>query len=89
VHGLTKILFKSFIETVRCRTFGKNGFQQIQVDVEFIRMNFWRLITDEKASNQLLDEVLKGASLRCLERVPMEPSVIEKILAASDKTGGD
>ncbi len=44
MHALVKIILKAFIEVVRLRSFGKNGFQQIQVDVEFARVNMWKFI---------------------------------------------
>ncbi|KAG0010927.1 Vacuolar protein sorting-associated protein 51, partial [Entomortierella chlamydospora] len=37
MFGIIKILLKAWAETVRMKTFGKGGFQQVQVDAEFAK----------------------------------------------------
>ena len=34
-------------ESLRLCTFSRSGFQQIQVDIEFLRVHFWKFVTDE------------------------------------------
>ena len=81
MQSLVKIILKTFMEITRLRTLGKSGYQQIQVDVEYIRMHFWRFVPEEKLVNQMVDEVMASALARCLEPTAMEYSVVEKILS--------
>lgn len=86
LQAILKIILKTFMEIVRLRTFHRNGFQQIQVDVEFIRLNFWRFVSNEKQVNGFLDEIIQSTMGRSKDPVLMEFSVIEKILSNVSNT---
>ncbi|XP_036618447.1 vacuolar protein sorting-associated protein 51 homolog [Trichosurus vulpecula] len=77
--GIIKISLKTLLECVRLHTFGRNGLQQVQVDCHFFQLYLWRFVADEELVHLLLDEVVASAALRCLDPVPMEPSVVEVI----------
>lgn len=44
---ILKLTIKSFEECVRTCTFGKNGFQQLQLDTHFLRVT-WSNVTDDE-----------------------------------------
>ncbi|KYO33754.1 vacuolar sorting-associated protein 51-like protein [Alligator mississippiensis] len=77
--GIVKISLKSFLECVRLRTFGRFGLQQVQVDCHYLQLYLWRFVGDEGLVHGLLDEIVASAAHRCLDPVPMEPSVVEVI----------
>ena len=45
--AIIKIIVKTTSESLRLCTFSRTGFQQIQVDIEFLRVHFWRFAADE------------------------------------------
>lgn len=45
--AIIKIVIKTTSESLRLCTFSRAGYQQIQVDLEFLRVHFWRFVTDE------------------------------------------
>ncbi|CAJ1442462.1 unnamed protein product, partial [Effrenium voratum] len=79
ILGILRIAFKAFFEYVREESFGKFGLQQIQVDCAFIGEMVRDFLENDDASvlDSLLDEVVASAQQRCVEPVPMEPSVVE------------
>lgn len=79
VTGIIKITLKSFVECVRLCTFNKFGLQQVQVDSFYLQLFLWKFVTDESLIHSLLDEVISSATVRSLDPVLMEISVIEKI----------
>jgi len=79
VTGIVKISLKTFLECVRLRTFSRYGLQQIQVDTHYLQLYLWRFVSDENIVYCLLDEIVASAANRCLDPVPMEPSVVEVI----------
>ena len=79
--AIVKILLKTLCEITRLRTFGKSGFQQLQVDVEYARVHLWRYLNDDKLVNTMLDGVIADATGRSFEPMGMEASVVEKILS--------
>lgn len=44
--GITRIGIKSFVETVRLQTLNRQGLQQLQVDVHFLRPQLRRSATE-------------------------------------------
>ena len=61
------------------RPFLRHGFQQIQIDTHFLRSLLPLFVDDPSPLNQLLDEVFTSAKQRCLDPVPMESAVVERI----------
>jgi hypothetical protein len=52
-----KFCLKSLQEFVRLQTFKKSEFQQIQLDIQFLRNPLREIVEDEAAVDFLLDEV--------------------------------
>lgn len=63
VTTIVKLSLKSIQEFVRLQTFNRSGFQQIQLDIHFLRTALKDIAEDEAAVDFLLDEV-SGAN-RC------------------------
>lgn len=76
MFGIIKILLKAWAESVRMKTFGKGGFQQVQVDAEFAKVWLWRFATaDERLMHSLLEEAQQTAYRRCIDAVPLDTHV--------------
>ena len=76
LFGIIKILLKAWAESVRTRTFGKGGFQQVQVDSEFAKVWLWRFATaDERLMHSLLEETQQTAYRRCIDPAPLDFNV--------------
>jgi hypothetical protein len=56
---MAKLCLKSFQEFVRLQTFNRSGFQQIQLDIQFLRTPLKEIVEDEATIDFLLDEVRK------------------------------
>lgn len=54
---IVKLCLKSLQEFVRLQTFNRSGFQQIQLDTQFLRNSIKDSVEDEAAVDFLLDEV--------------------------------
>lgn len=57
VTTIVKLSLKSIQEFVRLQTFNRSGFQQIQLDIHFLRTALKDIAVDEAAVDFLLDEV--------------------------------
>ncbi|KAI9242799.1 MAG: hypothetical protein BYD32DRAFT_402612 [Podila humilis] len=81
MFGIIKILLKAWAESVRLRTFGRGGFQQVQVDAEFAKVWLWRFATaDERLMYSLLEETQQTAYRRCIDPVPLDLTNVETII---------
>jgi hypothetical protein len=81
MFGIIKILLKAWAESVRMKTFGKGGFQQVQVDAEFAKVWLWRFATaDERLMHSLLEEAQQTAYRRCIDALPLDIHVSVPIL---------
>lgn len=57
ISTIVKLCLKSLQEFVRLQTFNRSGFQQIQVDIQFLRNPLKEIVEDEAVIDFLLDEV--------------------------------
>ncbi|KAL1565154.1 Vacuolar protein sorting-associated protein 51, variant 2 [Salvia divinorum] len=93
VTTIVKLSLKSLQEFVRLQTFNRSGFQQIQLDVHFLRTTLKDITEDEAAVDFLLDEVIVSTAERCLDPNPLEPPVMDRLvqakLAKTSEQGGD
>ncbi|KAF9196012.1 Vacuolar protein sorting-associated protein 51 [Haplosporangium sp. Z 11] len=86
MFGVIKILLKAWAESVRTMTFGKGGFQQVQVDAEFAKVWLWRFATaDERLMHSLLEETQQTAYRRCIDAVPLDLNTVESIINSSER----
>ncbi|XP_074316026.1 vacuolar protein sorting-associated protein 51 homolog [Silene latifolia] len=79
---IVKLCLKSLQEFVRLQTFNRSGFQQIQLDVQFLRNSVKDKVEDEAAVDFLLDEVIVAAAERCLDPIPLESPVLDRLVQA-------
>jgi hypothetical protein len=77
---MMKICLKTFNECVRMTTFGKDGFQQLQVDAQFLRVIWSKLVDKEKYITDLVDEVVDSCAQRCLEATPLDKNIVQSLV---------
>lgn len=82
VTTIVKLSLKSLQEFVRLQTFNRSGFQQIQLDIHFLRTALKDIAEDEAAVDFLLDEVIVSSAERCLDPIPLEPPVMDRLVQA-------
>lgn len=58
ITTIIKLFLKSLQEFVRLQTFNRSGFQQIQLDIHFLKTALKDTAEDEAAVDFLLDEVM-------------------------------
>ncbi|KAK7259228.1 hypothetical protein RIF29_24829 [Crotalaria pallida] len=79
---IVKLCLKSLQEFVRLQTFNRSGLQQIQLDIQFLRTPLREVVEDEAAVDFLLDEVIVAVAERCLDPIPLEPPILDKLIQA-------
>ncbi|XP_012569964.1 vacuolar protein sorting-associated protein 51 homolog [Cicer arietinum] len=82
VTTIVKFCLKSIQEFVRLQTFNRSGFQQVQLDIQFLRTPVREIVEDEAAVDFLLDEVIVATAERCLDPIPLEPPILDKLIQA-------
>jgi len=79
--GILKISIKCFVECVRMCTLGRYGYQQMQVDIEFMHVTLVELFFVERPTvSVLLKDVKSEVGLRSIDKQSMEPSVISSLV---------
>ncbi|KAK4441830.1 Vacuolar protein sorting-associated protein 51 [Sesamum alatum] len=82
ITTIVKLSLKSLHELVRLQTFNRSGFQQIQLDIHFLKATIKDIAEDEAAVDFLLDEVIVSTAERCLDPIPLEPPVLDRLVQA-------
>ncbi|KAL3849675.1 hypothetical protein ACJIZ3_011557 [Penstemon smallii] len=82
ITTIVTLSLKSLQEFVRLHTFNRSGFQQIQLDIYYLKTTLKDIDVDEAAVDILLDEVIIGTAERCLDPTPLEPPVLDKLVQA-------
>ncbi|KAH9653475.1 vacuolar protein sorting-associated protein 51-like [Citrus sinensis] len=85
ITTIVKFSLKSLQEFVRHQTFNRSGFQQIQLDIQYLRTPLKEAAEDEAAIDFLLDEVMSvsvAAAERCLDPIPLEQPILDKLIQA-------
>ncbi|KAK4492632.1 hypothetical protein RD792_003450 [Penstemon davidsonii] len=82
ITTIVTLSLKSLQEFVRLHTFNRSGFQQIQLDIYYLKATLKDIDVDEAAVDILLDEVIIGTAERCLDPTPLEPPVLDKLVQA-------
>ena len=67
ISTVLKLCLKSLQEFVRLQTFNRSGFQQIQLDMEFLKSSLKEFVDDEAAISFLLKEVRTTLLNRLIE----------------------
>ncbi|KAI3449398.1 hypothetical protein Pfo_006063 [Paulownia fortunei] len=82
VITIVKLSFMSVQAFVRLQIFSRSEFQQIQLDIHFLKSTLKDIAEDEAAVDFLLDEVMFGAGERCLDPIPLEPPILDRLVQA-------
>lgn len=72
ITTIIKLCLKSLQEFVRLRTFNRSGFQQVQLDIQFLRTALKETAEDEAAVDFLLDEVIVVSDSECAKNKMMQ-----------------
>ncbi|EFC44696.1 predicted protein [Naegleria gruberi] len=80
VTEVLKIVLKTMEECVRGLTFGKNGFQQLQVEIAFMQQKLATLIEDKTYLPSLVQEVMASCAERCFSATPLENTIVQSII---------
>ncbi|KAI9242974.1 Vps51/Vps67-domain-containing protein [Helicostylum pulchrum] len=78
--GLILILLKSFLEVTREMKMDTVYYQQIQVDIEYIKRVIWPYVGEEKWASTMLQEVLSSVYTRCSSPVSINQDELALIL---------
>ncbi|GAA0169384.1 hypothetical protein LIER_23886 [Lithospermum erythrorhizon] len=81
-NSIIKTTLKSLQEFVRLQTFNRSGFQQIQLDTRFLSTTLNDTAEEEGTIDLLLDEVVVAAAERCLDPIPLENAILDKLINA-------
>ncbi|KAL2622175.1 hypothetical protein R1flu_002380 [Riccia fluitans] len=85
---IIKMCLKTFQECVRLQTFNRSGYNQIQVDALYLRDNLREKVFDnETVVDSLLDEVCSAAADRCIDPVPLEAAILDRLIEAKKAKG--
>eukprot|EP01132_Coremiostelium_polycephalum_P008400 gene8400-10316_t len=81
LSSIVKISLKSYIESLRIKTFGTNGYHQIQVELHFLQMALSEkdMIGQNTTLDNLFLEAESTISERCIDPISLEKSIISKI----------
>ncbi|KAK9101730.1 hypothetical protein Sjap_018984 [Stephania japonica] len=82
ISTIMKLCLKSLQEFVRLQTFSRSGFQQIQLDIQFLKTPLKEIVEDEGVIDFLLDEVIVASAERCLDPIPLEAAILDKLIQA-------
>ncbi|KAH6563083.1 hypothetical protein BASA62_008742 [Batrachochytrium salamandrivorans] len=66
MNSIIKMTVKCFIEQIRISVFQTSAFQQIQIDLAYIRAQFWVYMTDAQILISLTETCLQNATQRCV-----------------------
>ncbi|KAJ1328728.1 hypothetical protein BSLG_009963 [Batrachochytrium salamandrivorans] len=75
MNSIIKMTVKCFIEQIRISVFQTSAFQQIQIDLAYIRAQFWVYMTDAQILISLTETCLQNATQRCVAPSLMSPLV--------------
>ncbi|KAG6512982.1 hypothetical protein ZIOFF_031126 [Zingiber officinale] len=78
---IIKFCLKSLQEFVRLQTFNRSGFQQIHLDAEYLKNTLKEFVDDEAAIDFLLKEVVGAAHERCLDPIPLEAPILDRLIS--------
>jgi len=80
VSTVVKMTLKTFEECVRLQTFNRGGYQQIQLDCHYLREPLQNVVDNGTVVEIMLDEVSSAASERCQDPVPLETSILDRLV---------
>ncbi|KAI8904686.1 Vps51/Vps67-domain-containing protein [Gorgonomyces haynaldii] len=75
LNVISRLVVKRLIETIRTAILSNSDYQQLQVDIEFMRLQFWPFTSDPQQIQTLLDEANRSALSRVFNAVPLDSLV--------------
>eukprot|EP00842_Homolaphlyctis_polyrhiza_P005224 jgi/Hompol1/5702/HPOL_004640-RA len=73
---------KCFCELLRPVVIGPTAYQQIQIDMAYVKAQFWMYVPDERIIITLVDTCLQSALERCVgEPEPMDTFLVDRIVS--------
>ncbi|KAL1495802.1 hypothetical protein AB1Y20_016663 [Prymnesium parvum] len=82
---IIKLTLKTLLEESRVCTFSREGFQQLHLDCGMMRWVLPACVEQEADVLSLLDEILISCQERCLDCVPLEHAVLQRLCDAKRK----
>eukprot|EP01105_Mastigella_eilhardi_P027610 TRINITY_DN860_c0_g1_i1.p1 TRINITY_DN860_c0_g1~~TRINITY_DN860_c0_g1_i1.p1 ORF type:complete len:772 (-),score=245.51 TRINITY_DN860_c0_g1_i1:94-2091(-) len=80
IAAITRIGLKSLCECVRLCTFGRFGFQQLQVDLAYIKQGLTNILGLQRDLVFFFEEAEMNARCRCSDCAPISAGVLQLIL---------
>jgi hypothetical protein len=81
--AIVKVALKTLVESVRSVTLERGGFQQMQVNCQYLSLTLQPLVADATQLNIILAEILSSAKDRSLDAIPMDKAVIARICSTA------
>ncbi|EGC38671.1 hypothetical protein DICPUDRAFT_75733 [Dictyostelium purpureum] len=79
--SIIRISLKSFVESLRLKTFGTNGYHQIQIDLQFLRLSLYDIFGRNNTTfDNLLQDCENTIAERCTDPLPLQKPIITKIV---------
>jgi hypothetical protein len=87
VRAILSAALKTYVESVRLRTFSKFGLHRTQVDVHYLRLALRAHTDATDVLDGLLDEVMTSCTDRCFEPVLLDAGIVDALVQRKlDKT---
>jgi len=79
--AIIKVCFRTFLECTRLVTFFNCGYQQIQLNLHYLKMALvhYKLIDDINSLAELVEDILISAHDRTNDPNPLDSSIVDKI----------
>ncbi|XP_055935645.1 vacuolar protein sorting-associated protein 51 homolog [Argiope bruennichi] len=82
LHCIMKMTLKSLLEYARQRTFSRFGLQQVQVDVQCLRLHVSQYLKNELDIETLFDDIISNCYSRAIDPEFMNPYVVSSLCQA-------
>jgi len=85
--SIGRILLKTLSEYIRRETFGKFGYQQIEIDVNFIKYALTEIIGISECAELIgmIEEIIASLNARCIEPESVSATTLETIIEQKRK----
>jgi len=75
---VVQCIFKCYLERIRTKTINRHGCQQIQVDTEYMKFTFMKVLPEPRIE-VFVKELQMEATSRTIDPIPMEESIIWRL----------
>jgi hypothetical protein len=77
--AIIKIALKTYLETVRLRTYSTNGYQQLQLDIHYLNLVLDQYVSDPASLDAMMMDILNSVKERCVQPFSMDLPIIAKL----------